>query len=526
MRLRLFAWLVALVSIDIFAAEVPANGEAQQTRAAAAAALQQAKEKTKDEVADNEFSFAQETRAVMHVGQVSVFETGPIDRVAVGDGNVVSTTVLDNRRLLVIAEDVGETNILLWSGARLVGNLKLRVTAINLHRQKREIALMLNDVPQIKIGNAGDKITIDGADLSPEQQARVKRVAEQYTNVIDRTRGVLQPRKPAPPSTMVMFDLYFLEFKKSFLQNIGVSWTQSFNGFNFGLFKEFVNGPLVLRPGETDSTFSNLPETAVDGTSRSFNVAMSLAAMINLAVNSGQATLLAAPKLAVRSGGTAKFLAGGEFPIAISGITGNTVQYKQYGIILEVEPTVSADNTVSGVIRAEVSALDSSVTINSYPGLLKRRTETDFHSKMGQAIVLSGLYSQQISDASSKVPLLGDIPLLKALFSNKGKNRSNTELVVFIVPHDHTSDTAMSKEVLSRASDLSTEKNTVFNGGNILPAPVMESELWNGMEKQFTQYRKPDSQQVENQANRQNCHLAEILAEPEEFEWTCKSAQP
>jgi pilus assembly protein CpaC len=343
----------------------------------------------------------------------------------------------------------------------------------------------------------------------------------------------MQPQKPAPPSTMVMFDLYFLEFKKSFMQNIGVSWTQSFNGFNFGLFKEFVKGPVTLRPGETDSTFSNLPDTPVGGASSALNVAMSLSAMINLAVNNGQATLLAAPKLAVRSGGSAKFLAGGEFPIAISGVSGNTVEYKQYGIVLEVEPTVSADHTVSGVIRAEVSALDPSVTIKDYPGLLKRRTETDFHSRMGQAIVLSGLYSQEMSNASSKVPVLGDMPIIKGLFSNNGKSRKNTELVVFIVPHDYASDSKLTDEVISGASDLSTERNTVINSGRIIPMESLEPEMWQGMEKQFTQSRNPENQPVtpENQpANNQvsdpDCPLADKLADPGAFDWTCRTQQP
>lgn len=431
-----------------------------------------------------------EESLVMYVGQVSVINTGTIDRVALGNGKVASSTVLDKNRLLIIAQDVGETNLLLWDKTKPVGNLKLRVTAVDIERQKREVAAMLSDVPQLTIASAGDRIFVDGSELSPEQQARVKSAKEQYPMLTDRTRGILQTEKPAAPSTMVMFDLYFLEFKKNHLQNLGVNWTKSFNGFNFGAFGETTNGPLNLRPGiggESGVTYTPpLPNTKINGLSTALNVSVSVPAMINLAVNNGDATLLAAPKLAVRSGGAAKFLAGGEFPIVMTGITGNTVQYKQYGIILEVEPKVNADKTVSGVIKAEVSALDPTVSVNGYPGMSKRRTETDFHSPLGEAIVLSGLYSQELSGAIDKLPVLGDIPLINSLFSSKAETRKNTELVVFIVPRAHSSEESLNQEVISRASDLSTERNTELAGYDILPKLTIESSLWKGREAEFT----------------------------------------
>lgn len=496
----LASMLIGSVSCIAFADDWSARDAAAGAQIRAAIALQQAKENPRVLASSAKRGSVRdyvEDSAVMHLGQVSVFQVGVVDRVAIGNGKVASATVLDKNRLLVIAQDVGETNILLWDKTRPVGNLKLRVTAVDLERQKKEIAAMLSDVPNLTVGNAGDRIFVDGVDLSPEQQARVKSVKDQFPTLMDRTRGILQPEKPASPSTMVMFDLYFLEFKKNHLQDLGVSWTKSFNGINFGAFGETTRGPLNLRPGIGGTggvTYDpKLPNTKINGLSTAFNVSMSVPGIINLAVNTGQATLLAAPKLAVRSGGVAKFLAGGEFPIAIAGITGNTVVYKQYGIILEVEPKVNSDKTVSGVIRAEVSALDPTVTVNNYPGMTKRRTETDFHSPMGEAIVLSGLYSQELSQATDKVPLLGDIPVLNAFFSSKSDTRKNSELVVFIVPNAHSSEEAMNQEVISRAAEMNTGYTAEVVEGDVIPKLTIESKLWHGMDQRLSRVPQPEA---------------------------------
>jgi type II secretory pathway component GspD/PulD (secretin) len=135
-----------------------------------------------------------------------------------------------------------------------------------------------------------------------------------------------------------------------------------------------------------------------------------------------------------------------------------------------------------------------------------------------------------MSNASSKVPVLGNIPIVKGLFSNNGKNRKNTELVVFIVPHDYTSDNNLTEEVLSNATDLSRERNTVINSGQIIPMESLQPEMWQGMEKQFTQNRNPEPQPQNqppvSQTHEPDCPLVDNLAEAGEFEWTCRTQQP
>lgn len=421
---------------------------------------------------------------IMYAGEVVVLNVGAMDRVAIGNGKVASSTVLDTNRLLIIAQDVGDTNILLWDKTRLIRDIRLRITAQNLERVKAEARNLLSEIPGLKINNVGDRIFIEGNDLTESDLGRVKALAAQYPGIVDRTLGKFRPQTAADPSAMIMFDLYFVEFKKSYLQNLGVSWQKSFNGFNFGVYGEATSGPLTLRPniGTTGGlTFDPaLPATRIRGLSTAANVAISLPATINMAVDSGDAILLAAPKIASRSGGKAKFTAGGEIPLPSTNQQGTSVSFKPYGILLEVTPQINGDGSVSGIVHAEVSAVDPAITVLGIPAFLTRRTEADFYSKSGEAVVLSGLYSQELSKGVDKIPFFGDIPLLGALFSSTTESRKNSELVVFIVPHIHASGGALNEKVLANTRSLIDEQSRKLNGNDsdILMKLKTSSELW------------------------------------------------
>lgn len=460
-----------------------------------------AAELSSDSVAMNSFSSSAyknltESRGVQGVsdwqiysGEVKVFDTKDINRVAVGNGKIVSATILENSKLLLIGKDVGDTNILLWTKNGLQQNLRIRVTASDINRVVSDVRNALSQVKSASIRTVGDRIYIDGNNLSTSEKKQVTEISKYFSNVVDNTLMTAPIKPPADSSSMVMFDVYFVEFKKNYFQEIGVNWKKSISGMNIGMFGESNRGRLNLRPGI--SSEANIPSERQNGISTAINLSLSLPGIINIAVNSGNATLLAAPKLAVRSGGSAKFLAGGEFPIAVSGITGNTVEYKQYGILLEVEPTINTDSTISGLIKTEVSGIDRSLTINGFPGLFKRRTETDFFSEMNQAIILSGLYTQEISNAADKIPLLGDIPILKGLFSNRAESRNSSELVVFIVPKPHSSQDAMNREVISKSQATSELQNIENTKNQLLPKPNFESRMFNGYENGYTKGTLP-----------------------------------
>jgi pilus assembly protein CpaC len=143
---------------------------------------------------------------------------------------------------------------------------------------------------------------------------------------------------------------------------------------------------------------------------------------------------LAEPQLSARNGAKASFLAGGEFPYSVSTINGVTIIFKPYGIKLDILPRVDRNGAIRATIEAEVSSLDASVSTTIGPALLTRRTNTEFNVRNGETIVLSGLLQRDHNTSIDKVPLLGDIPVLGALFRSKRFQNKETELVIFVTP--------------------------------------------------------------------------------------------
>jgi pilus assembly protein CpaC len=138
--------------------------------------------------------------------------------------------------------------------------------------------------------------------------------------------------------------------------------------------------------------------------------------------------------LSTRSGYKASFLAGGEIPYSVASVNGVTVQFKPYGIKLDIEPKVGSNGVIRAVIESEVSSIDASLSTSSGPALLTRRTRTEFNVRQGETIVLAGLLQRNSSSDVDKVPLLGDIPILGTLFRSKRYQNKETELVVFVTP--------------------------------------------------------------------------------------------
>jgi pilus assembly protein CpaC len=153
-------------------------------------------------------------------------------------------------------------------------------------------------------------------------------------------------------------------------------------------------------------------------------------------------SILAAPNLSAVSGAEATFLAGGEFPIPIvSGSMGMqtlTIQFKEYGVKLKFVPTVLDTALVNIKVMAEVSNLDfeNGILLSGFriPSLVTRKTETTVELKEGQTLVIGGLLSNESSEVTSKIPVLGSIPVLGKLFSSQRYLNKESELLVTLSP--------------------------------------------------------------------------------------------
>ena len=168
-------------------------------------------------------------------------------------------------------------------------------------------------------------------------------------------------------------------------------------------------------------------------------------ATLRAIATAGKTEVLSRPSILARNNQPATITVGQSVPLINSvrydnfGNAINSVTYTDVGIILRVTPFISSDGLVGMIVSPEISSLtDQSVTIAngvSVPVIAKRSADTVVVTPNGQPVIIGGLMQNNKTESESKIPILGDIPLLGNLFKRKIKNNAKTELLIFLTPH-------------------------------------------------------------------------------------------
>ncbi|MDG3064642.1 type II and III secretion system protein family protein [Thauera mechernichensis] len=387
-------------------------------------------------------------------GETRVITEPNVGRLAVGNGKALSAAVLDEREILLIANEIGTSSLHIWTANGRNRRLKVTVVAAETPRVNREIAAFLADIPNARSTVIGDRIVIEGDNLSNRDQARIEALAKHYPQILNFAN-------PVGWEKMIVMEVQIAEFPVNMLREVGLAWTATGGAAIGGIWMPGRRGNTPLQIDVRTGAENAPPIVSPDGSGNpvplgsSLNVLSALNAGLNaqlrLMEQNGSASILAQPILSTRSGAEASFLAGGEFPYSVSNINGTTIQFKPYGIRLEISPTVDHNGVIRARIMSEVSDLDPSVMSAAGPALRTRKTETEFNVMDGGTIVLSGLLSRDVNASIDKVPLLGDIPVLGALFRSRRFQNNETELVVFVTPYAVDRHTLQQAESMLRA---------------------------------------------------------------------------
>jgi pilus assembly protein CpaC len=148
----------------------------------------------------------------------------------------------------------------------------------------------------------------------------------------------------------------------------------------------------------------------------------------------GSAKVLSKPKLVTKSGSTARFMVGGEFPVAEITASAATIEWKEYGIIMKITPVVLANGKIDLLVETELSRLDYNTLVAGYPSIAKRAAISHLIIKNGETMILAGLIETTQGKTVKGVPILSKIPLLGALFRTTSITESKTNLLVFVTP--------------------------------------------------------------------------------------------
>ena len=308
------------------------------------------------------------------------------------------------------------------------------------------------------VNRVGEKLYLTGHILESDKE-KLSLITDAYDGLMDLTKILPNPQAPVvfPDDKMVLMAVKLVELSKGLQETLGLQWDTATGAFvlaadgALGYNKDkFPTRPVpTLNPG--------FGVTGGEGPLAFFGLSSLLTATLNIAVANSDALILAEPILSARSGSKAKFLAGGETPVTTAGGLGTTnVEYKQFGISIEMEPVIAENNDVLTKITTEASSIDPSLPAGAgvAPGFITRRTETDVRMKNNETLVLSGLIDRTLSKQVSKFPFLGDLPILGVFFRNTADIDANRELAVFITPTVMNSSNDINQSYIQRSDKL------------------------------------------------------------------------
>lgn len=431
-------------------------------------------------------------------GQSTIVHIGHVSRVAVGDGNIAGIVPLGTTDVMINGKHAGRTTVFVWSGGEQfsyvvsvtdqsvagLGDmirgtidesdvtvtafgqaLIVRGTVLNLDRAARITDVIDRFSPLAKAAGFTivDAVTVTApygslvqtlADFPKAHDLRVDsdakgnlivtgQVDDRMTAeaVLDRVRGLagaylaadakVVDRLAVARASQINVKVYVLEIDHTGLSQLGVS----LQGAN-----PDPNLPGVLDYGAPTFLF---PE-ASKGLGKALTVGpffrqTLLAPTLDLILQSGHARILSEPNLVTTPGHTAKFLVGGEVPYAYStGLGEVSVVFKEYGVKLEMTPTILGDGSIDTKLTPEVSDLDFSNGIQQngfvVPALKTSRIATEVVTRPGESIVMGGLLSHMEQRTINKIPLLGDLPIIGKLFRSTKYQHSETDVVFVMTP--------------------------------------------------------------------------------------------
>ncbi len=365
-------------------------------------------------------------------GQLITLAT-PITDVFVSNNAVADVQVQSPTQIYLFGKEDGEASVYATTRSGQVAySTNVRVSQ-NYGSLDTMLKLAMPDA-DIKATLVGQVAVITGTVNSPadieEAGALVKAFLNPGIDVTDPKaflKVIPINRLRAATPLQVTLQVRIAEVSRSFGKDIGVNWRADNSA-----------------PTGTGTTFS----VNNNGGAANINLGgrllgLNVLSQLDIGETEGFVTTLATPNLTALSGEKASFLAGGEFPIPIAqtngGATQISVEFKNYGVSLDFVPTVLADGRISLVVKPEVSEIDfqNAVTVNGgrVPGLTTRRVETTVELGSGQSFVIGGLLKSSSTNNFSKIPGVGDVPILGALFRSNGWKRGETELMIVVTPY-------------------------------------------------------------------------------------------
>lgn len=391
-----------------------------------------------------------------------------LQNVLVSNPDVLDAVVQTSRQVYLLAKAVGEAN------AFFIGpdGQKILLLEVSVTRDLTALQDSLQRLlpgSKVKVEMMGDTVVLSGSVMTPVDANRASDLAAKFVKSKDSVVNMLS----ADSKEQVMLKVQVAEMQRTGLRRIGVDLPGSLLQSGNFTFAQVFQNEFPITNGLVPTALAALPNPSVAAGAalmpRWQSGSQSVTTLIQMLERQGVLKTLAEPTLTAISGETAKFLAGGEFPVPVAMEDNKmTVEWKPFGVNVSFKPVVLSEGKISLTIMAEVSEISSegAVTLRdiSLPGLKKRRAETTVELPSGGTLAMAGLLSDDTRQNVEGLPGLKNLPVLGALFRSNDYLRRETELVILVTPYIATH--APTAE-MSRPSDgfaPSSELRELFMG--------------------------------------------------------------
>lgn len=369
----------------------------------------------------------------------------PLTRVLSSNSDAVETMAISPTQVVVEGKAPGGSSLILWGndGQSQVLDVVADIDIAGLRGAIQKTYPKEN----LQIEADGPRLLLTGTASNAHIAEDVGKMASVYSKEIVNSIVV-----PISHDRQVLLEVKFAEVDRTALSQLGVNMFSTGAGNTIGTTTTGQFGNFA--PVKINDAFGggepHFPFEIKDFTINQvlniflFRPDLHLGTVVQALQAHNALQILAEPNLMAISGQKATFLAGGEFPFPVvqpsAGFSSITILFKPFGVKLDFIGAVQEDNTLRLHVAPEVSTLDftNAVTLpggGTVPAISTRRAETEIELKDGQSFGIAGLLDRRATVQLSKVPGIGDIPVLGQLFRSKSVNKTNTELLVFVTPH-------------------------------------------------------------------------------------------
>ncbi len=393
----------------------------------------------------------------------------PSKRVSLSNPDIAEMNLISPREILINGKKVGTTTLIVWDTSGKVTFFDVMVMGDFelLEQQIKETAP--ND--DVKVELANDTIVLSGTAANQGTIKKIIQLAQAYavssevttttkysaglTTTETSTSGKVLNHIVIKDPQQVILQVKVAQVNKTNLQKLGISWIAK--GGSAEGFSNLIGAPVSTNTttfsGGTTNVSSSSPNPGIAGNAPglgsfdpldAFQLGVSyfpagIGVVINALATKNLAKILAEPNLVVNSGQKGEFLAGSKIPynvlVSTGGQTTPTITFVDVGIKLNFAPEVLENGVINLKIDpAEVSNIAGTLQVNGYPIIETRQVSTSAQLREGESLVLAGLLRDETIKSLSKIPMLGDIPILGALFRTTNDDIETKELVFFITP--------------------------------------------------------------------------------------------